>query len=127
MADKNTLAFPVDPSAFANGNAFQGSFGMTLRDYFAAAALNGILSLNARLPDSSVADWAYSAADAMMKERDKEETDIHPAWHDEPTCAGVWVADDGGSVSATTLNNSEIQHWEATEGCDWYGPLPERK
>jgi hypothetical protein len=46
--------------------------GMTLRDYFAAAALTGLLSDPRRMetPDG-FADDAYMAADAMLKAREK--------------------------------------------------------
>jgi len=41
--------------------------GMTLRDYFAAQALAGILSCDARAEcDDTKAEWAYSLADAML-------------------------------------------------------------
>lgn len=47
--------------------------GMSLRDYFAAAALQGILSNPKRLWCSPrhYADDAYSCADAMLAERNK--------------------------------------------------------
>lgn len=61
------------PAAFPN---FQ-SAGMTLRDYFAAAALTGILS-NTDLLTSIAAElksnafcYAYSMADAMLDHRIK--------------------------------------------------------
>ena len=51
--------------------------GMTLRDYFAAKAMQSILSEN---PDYhtkykflDLADFSYQCADAMMKERGREE------------------------------------------------------
>ena len=44
---------------------------MTLRDYFAAAALTGILArVSYGAPDN--ARFAYEYADAMLKERDRE-------------------------------------------------------
>jgi hypothetical protein len=46
------------------------SEGMTLRDYFAAKALQGMMSDHTR--DNSakeIADYAYQLADAMMKAR----------------------------------------------------------
>lgn len=42
--------------------------GMTLRDYFAAAALGG---LPAVLDETKTATWCYEMADAMLAERDK--------------------------------------------------------
>lgn len=51
------------------------SGGMTLRDYFAAKAINGILSdPNAGLLDSNLEHFAriaYKTADAMLKAREK--------------------------------------------------------
>lgn len=48
--------------------------GMTLRDFFAANALNGIIHRErSPVPEWSVcAEHAYKAADAMIKERDIE-------------------------------------------------------
>jgi hypothetical protein len=47
------------------------SEGMTLRDYFAAKAMQGMMSDHTR--DNSakeIADYAYQVADAIMKARD---------------------------------------------------------
>ena len=52
--------------------------GMTLRDYFAAAALQGILAHStpcndqAWKSDQCAAEWSYKLADAMLAERQKE-------------------------------------------------------
>ena len=43
--------------------------GMTLRDYFAAAALQGNL-IEPTANNDEVAKWAYSLADAMLKARE---------------------------------------------------------
>ncbi|HSG62571.1 MAG TPA: hypothetical protein VLA24_14175 [Pseudomonadales bacterium] len=66
MSEQNTggTAFPV-PSLIQNG---QTQFGMTLRDYFAAKALQGMLA-GGRTGDDYVAALAYRYADAMLKER----------------------------------------------------------
>jgi hypothetical protein len=47
---------------------------MTLRDYFAAAALTGLLTDPRRIlsPPEDFADDAYTVADAMMKARGTE-------------------------------------------------------
>lgn len=67
-------AFPAQPIYhYPDGSAIvheQG--GMTLRDYFAAKAIQGILSV--RLPEGelhSAAQYAYSVADAMLAERSR--------------------------------------------------------
>jgi len=50
-----------------------GQQGMTLRDYFAAAALTGMLASPARDYDfDGAADDAYRYADAMIRERDRQ-------------------------------------------------------
>lgn len=62
-------AFP-NPHAF---NAESVQLGMDLRDYFAAKAMQGLLThpkLGARDP-VEIAGWAYDQADCMMKERDE--------------------------------------------------------
>jgi hypothetical protein len=44
--------------------------GMALRDYFAAAALQGFVVNNSTdTPDAVLCEWAYSAADAMLLAR----------------------------------------------------------
>lgn len=51
--------------------------GMTLRDYFAAKAMQGIMANQSMIDDASSSsfDWvaskSYSMADAMLKARDK--------------------------------------------------------
>ena len=66
---KNILAFPLHPESYD-----EECFGMTLRDYFAAKAMQALLRqypdhlMNS--PASEVASDAYSLADAMMKARE---------------------------------------------------------
>lgn len=45
--------------------------GMTLRDYFAAKAMQGHITSNLNLPPDDVAFWAYKYADAMLAEQEK--------------------------------------------------------
>jgi hypothetical protein len=46
---------------------------ISLRDYFAAAALQGLLPLNTEYFDAhDAADWAYDYADAMLEARDQD-------------------------------------------------------
>ena len=63
-------AFPVTDM---NGGPASG--GMSLRDYFAAAALQGTLSGPTGGPNTyeGLADAAYSAADAMLAARERKE------------------------------------------------------
>jgi len=64
-------AFPVHSVSWKEKDGTEcvgiGTHGMTLRDYFAAQALAGILSCDARAEcDDTKAEWAYSLADAML-------------------------------------------------------------
>ena len=74
---KNPPAFPV---AFKWGEDLKEYNGMTLRDYFAAHAMQGLIA-SPRMPlpaakggldvtDVMVADLAYKMADAMLKARE---------------------------------------------------------
>jgi len=62
------------PQAFPNyhGGYSRAGDGMTLRDYFAAKALNGLLSCytDETRYYEEVVETAYELADAMLKARD---------------------------------------------------------
>ncbi len=45
--------------------------GMTLRDYFAAKAMQGLLACDWVDENTDIAQAAYEVADAMIKEREK--------------------------------------------------------
>ncbi len=62
-------AFPRPHS----GNSRFTEVGMSLRDYFAAKAMQGMLSENSgiRYPTDELVDFAYKVADAMMKAREQ--------------------------------------------------------
>ena len=65
---KTPLAFPYNGA----GDDLNYSKGMTLRDYFAAKAMQGLMQLSS--PDGHedaglTAQWAYAYADAMLKAR----------------------------------------------------------
>ena len=52
----------------------ENDFPLTLRDYFASAAMQGMLA-NPELESASafdIADWAYYQADAMIEARDEK-------------------------------------------------------
>ena len=76
MSDKDIPAFPTDSheSPFV-----KSSSGMTLRDYFAATALQGMLAHSTRYrPRDRYQHWhdaisqeAYEIADSMLQERRK--------------------------------------------------------
>ena len=58
------------PRAVQFDDAFISGHGMTLRDYFAAAALQGILANGGGSWDEHDAKHAYLCADAMIKARE---------------------------------------------------------
>ena len=43
-----------------------------------------------------------------------------PTWHDAPTCAGLWVLDDG---TALVLESGTLP--KEFDGLRWYGPIPQ--
>ncbi len=47
-----------------------------------------------------------------------------PAWHDAPTCEGLWALDDG--TTCRVMPGASLR-FDAGEGTRWYGPLPEDK
>ena len=62
----------MNEAAFPNPHLRDGS-GMTLRDYFAAKALQGMLAsgnLPKTMPDADIAECSYNLADAMLKARE---------------------------------------------------------
>jgi hypothetical protein len=54
--------------AFPYENRYEHE-GMTLRDYFAAKAMQGLISADQMTPHDYVANDAYGYADAMLKAR----------------------------------------------------------
>jgi hypothetical protein len=69
MKDTGGPAFPF----WCDSNGMANFQGMTLRDYFAAKAMQGLMS--ARNPIltkiADIAEGAYEIADAMLAERSK--------------------------------------------------------
>jgi hypothetical protein len=59
---------PAFPCKYGPETGFQG---MTLRDYFAASLLAGMVAGDRSYNLEGVAREAYELADAMLKERDK--------------------------------------------------------
>jgi len=76
MSNTNTggLAFPCPADRFPDGVLdAQRSEGMTLRDYFAAKAMQGNLASmveGQEFNPSMGAEWAYKVADAMLRARE---------------------------------------------------------
>lgn len=67
---KNPSAFPTQKKDLNEGLEWTED-GMSLRDYFAAKAMQGVLSIDVDLdcPPKHIASWSYEIADAMLAER----------------------------------------------------------
>ena len=59
---------PAFPVVIDRGLTVDWSQGMTLRDYFAAKAMQGLM--DAAMPMPEIAQAAYQMADAMLKARE---------------------------------------------------------
>lgn len=71
MTDKDNGG-PAFPQALTIEEEFSGSQGMTLRDYFAAKALQGLIACpQIDGPCELIVADAYRYADAMLAERQK--------------------------------------------------------
>ena len=71
----NTPAFPTGIITDGKGKIIGGSNGMTLRDYFAAKALQSLITASVTEPGcvgpaDNISEYAYQFADAMMKARE---------------------------------------------------------
>jgi len=67
MADRQTPAFPI------SGSQYRHTEGMTLRDYFAAKAMQGMLAACtgwSEQEQTRLAKCSYMMADEMMKARE---------------------------------------------------------
>jgi hypothetical protein len=58
---------PNGGPAFPYGTAYAG---MTLRDYFAAKAMQSYITADPNAPEEAISFVAYRMADAMLKARD---------------------------------------------------------
>ena len=67
MSTTNTggPAFPTERPAMSEYGK-----GMTLRDYFAAKAMQGMMHDVTQPVGEVIAEWAYQVADAMLKARE---------------------------------------------------------
>jgi len=69
--DTGGPAFPV-PAELCQDLTVEEQRGMTLRDYFAAKAMQGIMSdSDMTIGPAKIAEWAYQQADAMLKAREQ--------------------------------------------------------
>jgi hypothetical protein len=70
MDDKTIPAFPTERIGMESGEVLTyQEEGMALRDYFAARALQGLISTEGAGSAERYAEISYRLADAMMKER----------------------------------------------------------
>ena len=70
----NPPAFPK-PKLMQQAVSFDHEDGMTLRDYFAAKAMQGFMANKSNpmhFQPENDANWAYSIADAMLKARENK-------------------------------------------------------
>lgn len=69
MKDKDVQAFPKQQWEYdGQNNVLQyQEEGMTLRDYFAAKAMQAMIT--AHEPQGAIPGWAYNMADAMLDAR----------------------------------------------------------
>jgi len=69
----NELAFPQSNDRVVGSLSVAKSQGMTLRDYFAAKAMTGLLTAEivGEYSNEHVAEIAYRIADAMLKAREQ--------------------------------------------------------
>jgi hypothetical protein len=68
VKDDGGYAFPCYQCFDDNGDSLKG---MTLRDYFAAKAMQAFLDSNPNMECNIVSAWAYDQADAMLEARSK--------------------------------------------------------
>jgi hypothetical protein len=72
MSIKNNRAFPSQPHDRQGCALGEPHFGMTLLDYFAGQALNGMLADYNRIGEYRYyAFYAYNFAESMLQERER--------------------------------------------------------
>lgn len=73
MINDGGPAFPATPFIGPSGDVSWPIGGMTMRDYFAAAALTGLCDHYGATKDAGMlSEWAIGVADAMIEQRNKE-------------------------------------------------------
>lgn len=63
---------PAFPVVFEHEEATAECHGMSLRDYFAAAIMQGLMASQCEVTDDPYPIYAYKIADAMLKVRDSQ-------------------------------------------------------
>ena len=65
-------------------------------------------------------------ADAIRAELAKPVEQQLPAWHDAPTCAGLWLCN-YGILEVVCINQPDVDNFDDfyNAGGRWYGPIPQ--
>ena len=79
-----------------------------------------------RLSDSNVRFSAHDAMNAIRAELAKPVEQQLPAWHDAPTCAGLWLCN-YGILEVVCINQPDVDNFDDfyNAGGRWYGPIPQ--
>lgn len=70
MSNTNTGG-PAFPTEYREDSTQPCAEGMTLRDYFAAKAMQAVIARGDDTNRPGMAEWSYAMADAMLKARDQ--------------------------------------------------------
>ena len=70
MSDKINDGGPAFPVVFEHEEATAECHGMSLRDYFAAAIMQGLMASQCEVTDDPYPIYAYKIADAMLRARE---------------------------------------------------------
>ena len=69
---------------------------------------------------------AYATA-AVELDRELAKPEQSPAWHDAPTCAGLWVCLREDRHKSYRVHKPNVWVTAPEPGDRWYGPIPEDK
>lgn len=70
MSTNNKSVFPIPELLKIDGSNADEVSGITLRDYFAAKAMQAHIAIDLNLNPEEIARWAYRYADAMLVKRE---------------------------------------------------------
>ena len=68
MSNTNTSGPAFPTPRYERGDMY--SLGMTLRDYFAAKAMQAVIARGDDTNRPGMAEWSYAMADAMLRARE---------------------------------------------------------
>ena len=102
-------AFPVQDTVYPNGQVQNGTYGMTLLDWYAGQALAGLMASQiGGGPDDSYANSAYDLASAMLAEKARREAVVKQS-------STTDHSPDAGKMAEIQAANRELV--KALEGC----------